>query len=145
MKPVLIVDDSPSDLEAAACMLQRCRVLNPLVLLPNGESAINYLAGKGQYSDREASPYPVLMLLDLKMRGVSGEDVLRWVKETQQPISVVVFTGLEIQHVKDCYALGAQSFLTKPIDEADFANLLNRLPGVIVRLGNHGVYFERPS
>ena len=142
MKPVLLVDDNPLDLEAAVCLLRRSRILNPLFTFDNGGAVINYLSGKNEYTDRNAFPYPVLVLLDFKMTGICGTEVLRWMKQTGQPVKVVVMTGLDIQHVKECYALGAQSFLSKPLDPDEFSNLIKRLPGLALRVHEHGIYLE---
>ena len=142
MKPVLIADDCETDVQAAVCLFQRSHIINPLVTLPNGEQTMAYLAGTGMYRDREKYPYPLLLLLDLKMRGVSGWDVLRWMKDTKQTAKVVVFTGLDIQHIKDVYAMGAQSFLFKPVSQEDFVNVLNHTPGITLRLGVDGVFLE---
>ena len=145
LKPVLLVDDNPVDREAAQVLLRRSKVLNPIVAFDNGGAAIRYLAGDGEYADRTAYPYPVLVLLDFRMAGISGPEVLRWMKETGQPAKVVVMTGLDIQHVKECYALGAQSFLSKPLEADEFSNFIKRLPGLALRMHQEGVYLEAMS
>ena len=109
------------------------RIANPLVCLTDGGKAIDYLSGKGEYGNRELHPYPVLVLLDLKMQGVSGAEVLRWTRDTKQKAKVVVFTGMELQFVRDAYLLGAQSFLHKPVQQEDFERLLRWLPGTTMR------------
>ena len=71
LKPVLLVDDNPVDREAAQVLLRRSKVLNPIVAFDNGGAAIRYLAGDGEYADRTAYPYPVLVLLDFRMAVIS--------------------------------------------------------------------------
>ena len=85
---------------------------------------MHYLAGEGQYSNRAEYPLPDLILLDLKMPKVDGFDVLLWIR--RQPgfgsIPVVVLTSSDaIRDVNRAYALGANSFMVKPLD---FENLM---------------------
>src|SRR5678816_2714039 len=78
---ILIAEDD----EDYAFILQNTIKLNgwtnPVRILPNGREVISYLSGEGEYADRAAYPFPSVMFLDVKMPGVGGFDVLRWVKE----------------------------------------------------------------
>jgi CheY-like chemotaxis protein len=92
----------------------------------NGEEALNYLSGTGKYASRAEFPLPELVLLDLKMPKVDGFEVLRWIR-SQRDLSgmrVVVLSSSEsIRDVNLAYALGANSFLVKPGDFAEFVEL----------------------
>ena len=90
--------------------------------VPNGREAIDYMAGNGKYADREAFPFPGVLFLDLKMPGLGGFDVLRWMQENPEcrvtPTLVLSSSVLE-RDVELSYALGAHAYLGKPatVDE----------------------------
>ncbi len=116
---ILLAEDREEDVILIQKAFARGNIRNPLQVVRNGEEAINYLAGVGRFSDRVHYPFPVLVLLDLKMPRVDGFEVLRWIKS--QPylsaLRVVVLTSSEdIRDVNLAYQLGATSFLVKPLD-----------------------------
>jgi len=96
----------------------------------SGEEFVSYLDGRNGYADRKAFPYPILVLLDIKMSGMSGFDVLHWLREHPPhhyiPVIVLTVSG-ETELVKRAYALGARSFLTKPLRALDLANAVSSL------------------
>jgi CheY-like chemotaxis protein len=91
----------------------------------SGEEFMAYLQGQDGFSDRTEFPYPILVLLDLKMGGLDGFDVLRWLRDNPPhnyvPVIVLTVSG-EVQLVKRAYALGARSFLTKPLGANELRN-----------------------
>lgn len=96
----------------------------------SGEELISYLQGKNGFADRREFPYPVLVLLDLKMSGLNGFDVLLWLRDhpPHNFIPVIVLTGAgEMALAKRAYALGARSFLTKPLRTVELANAVGGL------------------
>jgi CheY-like chemotaxis protein len=116
---ILLVEDREEDVILIQKAFERGKIRNPLQIVRNGEEAINYLSGIGRFSDRLRYPFPVLVLLDLKMPRIDGFEVLRWIKS--QPcfsaLRVVVLTSSEdIRDVNLAYKLGATSFLVKPLD-----------------------------
>jgi CheY-like chemotaxis protein len=116
---ILLVEDREEDVILIQKAFERGKIPNPLQVVRNGEDAINYLAGIGRFSDRLRYPFPLLVLLDLKMPAVDGFEVLRWIKSQQTlgPLRVVVLTSSEnIRDVSLAYQLGATSFLVKPLD-----------------------------
>jgi CheY-like chemotaxis protein len=97
-----------------------------------GEEAVAYLSGEGRYRNRTEFPLPALVLLDLKMPGMDGFDVLKWVRE--QPglslLRVVVLTSSDsMRDVNLAYQLGANSFLVKPVDFDRFVEISQALSG----------------
>ncbi|HEX2222963.1 MAG TPA: response regulator [Thermoanaerobaculia bacterium] len=117
-RSILLVEDNPDD----ALLLQRAfRKLGDesrIRVLNNGENALAYLAGEGDYADRVRFPLPDLMLLDLKLPRRSGFEVLEWLRG--QPglrrLPVVVLTGSrEAADVERAADLGANSYLVKPV------------------------------
>ena len=117
MQPVLLVDDSADDVLLMQRAFKATSIGAPLVVMPGGAAAIEYLSGNGPYADRSAHPLPVLMLLDLKMPRVSGFDVLQWLRD--QPalkrLPVVVMTSSSQEDdVNRAYDLGVNSYIVKP-------------------------------
>jgi len=129
---ILLVDDREDDLTVIRRAFTKSRILNPILAVQSGEEAIAYLRGEGKYSNRAEYPLPELILLDLKMPGLSGFDVLKWIRQhpTLKTIRIVVLTASD--HMKDvnlAYELGANSFLVKPVEFDRFLDLANAING----------------
>lgn len=119
---VLLVEDSDDDITIIRKAFQRGRIPNPLYVVKDGEAAIAYLTGKGKYAVRDEYPLPALVLLDLKLPGMDGFEVLSWIRQTPglNTLRVVVLTSSDsIRDVNAAYELGANSFMVK---EMDFEN-----------------------
>jgi CheY-like chemotaxis protein len=114
---ILVVDDEQDDARLIQENLQNLEAPPLVHAVQTGEEAIAYLAGEGKYADRDAYPFPFLVLLDLKMPGVGGFGVLRWLcahQNLKQKLNLVVLSS--VQSVKDIevvYELGAQFFWPK--------------------------------
>src|SRR2546421_329204 len=80
LAPVLVADDDQHQAYLTLRALKEAGVHHPLVLVPDGDAAIEYLQGRGHYADRAAHPLPCLLLLDQKLPGRSGLEVLEWVR-----------------------------------------------------------------
>src|SRR3989442_15961776 len=116
---ILIAEDDENHVLFIRRAFKKAQLLNPLVVVPDGEAAIAYLKGEGQFANRAEYPLPELLLLDLAMPRKDGFEVLRWLR--QQPglsaLRVVVLTSSDqMRDVNLAYKLGANSFLVKPID-----------------------------
>jgi CheY-like chemotaxis protein len=124
---ILLVDDSSDDRLLLIRAFQKVGVVNPVVELSSGFEAIQYLEGSGEYTDRTRYPFPGILLLDLNMPHVSGFSVLQWIRDklVSTPFLVIVLSRLdEIKNINRAYALGANSFLTKPGDEKELQALI---------------------
>src|SRR5438045_7015899 len=77
---VLLVEDNDDDVFIMQNIFRKCGVPNALQVVPDGEAAIAYLSGAGQYSDRQKHPLPAILLLDLNMPKRNGFDVLQWAR-----------------------------------------------------------------
>ncbi len=123
---ILLADDSEEDILLIQRAFQKGHIHNPIHTVPSGEEAIAYLTGERKYSNRAEYPLPDLLLLDLKMPGTDGFQVLRWIRQRPelQGLRIVVLTSSEhIRDVNQAYRLGANSFMVKPMDFQDFIEL----------------------
>lgn len=124
---VLLVEDDPGDIELMEIAFQRSQLLIPLKVVNNGEDAIAYLRKQGQYAD---AVEPDLILLDLNLPGLNGQEVLQAIKsdEKLKHIPVVILTTSKAQEeVHKSYNLGASAYLTKPVDMEGFSTLVKSL------------------
>jgi len=78
--PILLAEDNDDDVSLMRRAFERARILNPLVVVSDGEQAIAYLKGEGIYKNRAEYPLPNLLLLDIRMPKKDGFEVLRWVR-----------------------------------------------------------------
>ncbi|MGI0485524.1 response regulator [Pantanalinema rosaneae CENA516] len=121
MPPLLIVEDSNEDFEALQRLLQRSPLAVPIQRCVNGDQALAFLYRTGSYADRQRSPRPSLIVLDLNLPGTDGREVLRRIKqdETLKKIPIVIFTtSNHPQDIEDCYQYGVNSYIIKPINFA---------------------------
>ncbi len=126
---ILLAEDDPNDVLLIQRAFGKVGLGQVLKVVRDGEEAVNYLSGHGPYADREQFPMPYLLLLDLKMPGMDGFEVLQWVREhpTLKRLLVVVLTSSSLQaDVDRAYELGANSYLVKPLDPASMLNTLQR-------------------
>lgn len=110
---ILLIDDSESDIELTRRALTICRIDNPLTVVEDGVLAIEYFEKTLEHD------YPIFVLLDLKLPRVSGLEVLRWMRSYSRTkmLPIVVFTSsAEESDVIASYNLGANSYMTKPVD-----------------------------
>ncbi len=117
-KPILLVEDDQNDVFFLQYAFEAAGVHNPLQVVPDGQEAINYLSGKGRYSDRQQFPLPCLVLLDLKLPFKMGTDVLRWLRKQPQIANllvVVLTSSSDGSDIDSAYECGAQSYLVKPL------------------------------
>lgn len=119
-KPVtiLMADDDDEDYMLAADALREARVLNTLYRVKDGEELMEYLLLKGRYLSRAEAPLPSLILLDLNMPRKDGREALKEIKAhaVYRKIPVVVLTTSEAKEdISQCYEIGANSYITKPV------------------------------
>jgi CheY-like chemotaxis protein len=114
---LLLVEDDEHDVFLMRRALKQAEIQNPLYVVSDGEQAVDYLAGNGQFSDRAAFPLPALVFLDLKLPFKSGHEVLSWIRQQSELLGLVVVvltSSDEPSDVKRAYQLGANSYLVKP-------------------------------
>ena len=116
---ILLAEDREDDIILVRKAFERAQIGNPLHVARNGEEAMAYLAGEGKYSNRAEYPLPWLILLDLKMPGLDGFEVLRWIRQQDGFGSIIVVVLTSSDQIRDAdkaYKLGANSFMVKPLD-----------------------------
>jgi CheY-like chemotaxis protein len=126
---ILLAEDDPNDVILIERAFNKAGLERVLRVVRDGEEAVNYLSGHDSYADRAQFPMPYLMLLDLKMPGMDGFEVLEWVRShpTLKRLLVVVLTSSSLQtDVDRAYELGANSYLVKPLDPTSMVNTIQR-------------------
>ena len=129
-KVVLLVEDNPDDEELTRLAFEECRVANKLVVARNGQEALDYLFRQGKFSTRSELETPQVIFLDLKLPKVDGLEVLRQLRADDRtrlyPV-VVLTSSKEEQDMVECYSLGANSYIQKPVDYQQFLDAVKEL------------------
>ncbi|MDY7039863.1 MAG: response regulator [Chloroflexota bacterium] len=127
---ILLVDDSRMDIELTIDAFHQARLGNTIHVARNGQEALDYLFGHGRYADRKEYPLPNLILLDLKMPGIDGHDVLRQIKAAPglKRLPVVILTSSKEEgDLALSYDIGANSYLVKPVSFEGFLEVVHRI------------------
>jgi two-component system response regulator len=137
---IILVEDNPHDAELIMRVLKKHNLANEIVLLKDGAEALDFLLGQGDYAEKAVTVTPKVLLLDLKLPKVNGIEVLQKIKsdERTKNIPVVVLTSSkEDRDIKDAYALGVNSYVSKPIKFDEFAK-------VVAELGMYWLMLNKP-
>jgi len=129
LKPIVLVEDNPHDLELTLVALERSQLANDVVVLRDGAEAVSYLLRREPYADREPGN-PAVMLLDLKLPKVDGLEVLELVRRTPElcSIPVVMLTSSrEEPDLEKAYELGVNAYVVKPVEFRDFVAAISDL------------------
>ena len=129
---ILLVEDNRMDIELTLDAFREARLLNTIHVASNGQAALDYVFGRGQYADRDTYPMPNLILLDLKLPGVDGFQVLRQIKETPRlkRLPVVILTSSKEEGDRALsYDIGANSYLVKPVSFEGFLGVVRQIEG----------------
>lgn len=114
-------------------------------VVSDGEKAICYIKGEGQFVDREKFPYPVILFLDLKLSRVGGYEILSFLQSSPQHrnLPVIVLSGLgDLKNVALAYQKGANSFLVKPVETSELINTLGTVKHLVLRTVESGFRVE---
>lgn len=127
IRPILVVEDNPMDLDLTLQALQEHAVANPIVPCRDGEEALQYISEHRLATD---SQIPILVLLDLRLAKVDGIEVLRQARRDpvwkQVPI-IVMTTSRENADIETAYQLGVNSYIVKPVDFATFTEVVKTI------------------
>lgn len=127
---ILLVEDNPHDAELTVRAIRKRNILNPFHVVEDGAEALDFLFCRGAYQERDCLKLPKVILLDLKLPKLNGLEVLKTVKsnERTRTIPVVVVTSSrEDPDIKTAYALGANSYVVKPVDFGAFLDAMSSL------------------
>ena len=127
LRPILLVEDNSMDVDLTLQAFQQHQIANAVVVCRDGEEALDYVKMHGTIPDDEL---PVVVLLDLRLPKVDGLDVLRYVRQDEvwRRIPVVVLTtSRENPDVEAAYALGANSYIVKPVDFVAFMDVVKTI------------------
>ena len=137
---ILIVEDTPEDLELALRALRKANLTNQIQVARDGAEAIEFLFAQGKYSGRKVEDGPKVILLDLKLPKIDGMEVLRRVKSDPRTraIPVVVLTSSKEQRdVVESYQLGVNSYIVKPVN-------FERFVAAVQDLGMYWLLLNQP-
>lgn len=130
-RTILLVEDNPDDEELTLRALARNNVVsNSIVVVRDGQDAIDWLEGTGAYASRDANDLPALILLDLKLPKIDGLEVLRRLRATPRTaiVPVVILTSSkEDRDRANGYYFGANSYIQKPVDFTSFVDAVRQL------------------
>lgn len=129
IRAILLVEDNPNDIELTLAALEEMKLADRVVVVHDGAGALDYLHCRGRYSGRSLGS-PVVVLLDLKMPGLDGLEVLRAIREdgVLRLIPIVMLTGSREEcDVVESYRLGVNAYVVKPVDAPQFARAVSGL------------------
>ncbi len=127
---ILLVEDNPNDLELALHALKHHHLANHIQIARDGAEALDFIFSTGAYAHRQNHGYPRVILLDLKLPKVDGLQVLRRLKgdeHTRKIPIVVLTTSREDRDMQECYALGVNSYIIKPVNFEQFSEAVRQL------------------
>jgi CheY-like chemotaxis protein len=129
VKKILIVDDSVKDVELVIAALAEKNLANEVAVAEDGEDALDYLYYRGKFADREKG-HPAVILLDIKMPKMNGIEVLKHIRSSPEfktiPV-IMVTSSAEERDLVESYELGANSYVVKPVDIAQFIDAIKTL------------------
>ncbi|GJL62022.1 MAG: two-component system response regulator [Nitrospirales bacterium] len=129
-QPILLVEDSPEDYEITVRSLLAAGLSNPIKQCTNGDEALEYLHQRRKNANDSISPLPGMIFLDLNLPGTDGREVLAEIKQDVylKVIPVIILTtSTDDRDIQACYALGANSYIPKPLDFEGFMKAMSRL------------------
>ncbi|UXY15383.1 response regulator [Chitiniphilus purpureus] len=129
LKPILLVEDNPNDLELTLVALERSQLANEVIVVRDGAEAVDYLFRRGLYAARPDGN-PAVILLDLKLPKLNGLEVLKIVRDAEELRSVptvMLTSSREEPDLASAYQLGVNAYVVKPVEFRDFVAAISEL------------------
>ena len=127
---IVIVEDNPEDSELMLRSLKKNQLSNHLIVLEDGELALDFFFRRGKFKERKASSSNLMIFLDLKLPKVDGLEILRQLKsnpDTKKIPVVIVTSSNQDPDIETAYELGANSYVVKPVDYEKFTDTIKQL------------------
>ncbi len=127
---ILLVEDNPDDVELTLRAFKKNNISNEVIVVGDGEAALEYLHAQGKYTDSDASVLPSVVLLDLKLPKIDGLEVLKRIRsdERTKTLPVVILTSSkEETDITESYKNGCNSYVQKPVDFDQFMEAAREL------------------
>lgn len=127
---ILLVEDCAEDASLVQAAFKKWGINNPIRVVPDGEQAVDYLAAKGNFSDRGKHPLPCLAILDLNLPTLSGFEVLQWIRAQKdlENLPVVVLSGTKnLTDFDQAHRLGANACVVKSLDLSELYDLIEHI------------------
>jgi CheY-like chemotaxis protein len=138
-EPLVLIEDNPDDAELIGRALRMAKIFNPLIVITDGDAALDYLNGQVEHAGATSFQKPILFLLDLKLPRRSGFEVLRAIRADMRtcrtPVVILTSSNQE-RDIRTAYELGANSYLTKPMNQDD-------LVAMMIALGAYWIKFNK--
>ncbi len=129
-KVILLVEDNPDDVALTMRAFKRSHLMNPLVVARDGVEALDFVFARGAYAHRADAPLPTLAILDLKLPRLDGLGVLKALRADPRTAllpTVILTSSKEEQDIVAGYKFGANSYVRKPVDFAEFVEAVKVL------------------
>jgi CheY-like chemotaxis protein len=127
---ILLVEDNSSDVELTRRALLKENIMNEVIVVEDGQEALDYMFGEGIYHGRDVSVQPALILLDINLPIIDGIEVLKRLRadaRTRKQIIVILTSSKEEQDLIKSYDLGVNSYIRKPVDFNQFSEAIKYL------------------
>ena len=129
---ILLVEDNPDDIKLTQCAFNKSKHSEKIILeiVNNGDDALDFLFGRREYKYRDTQIMPVVILLDLNLPRINGLQLLERIRDDKRTklIPVIILTSSnEEQDIKKAYALGANSYIRKPVDFKKFRDVAQQM------------------
>lgn len=136
VRPILLVEDDTNDIFFFQRAAKIAAIANPVRVARDGEEAMNYLGGQGEFADRDKHPLPCLIVLDLNMPKKNGFELLAWLRDRPplDTLPVVILTSSQAERdMEQALDLGAKSYVVKPSDPNKLVQFVKSLAADYLR------------
>jgi DNA-binding response OmpR family regulator len=139
--PILIVSNTPTDVELLRFFLQLNKVANAVTVLEDGSKALWYLSGASHFADRKLYPLPGVLMMDLHLTAPGAFEILEWRQSQaglQEMLCVLLVQQDELSEIRRAHELGAKWFMVKPLRPGEMAELIRAFPAYWARATDSG-------